>query len=307
MSKASESPRVELLARLRAHQGELADTILAGVRDALSDPAEGDDANDLADLRAAISAVLDHGFDGIEREAERSPEQRRAVFVQRLLDSRPLDAAELDYELDAWHLGAIATGANAEQALRRLAAGLDRRLLSVPGDDGAVWAWLGGGRLTSTDIERVPIVDGLADVSLAVGEPGRGSDGWRLTHQQARAALLVALRRPRRLTRYRDVALLALAPRDETTARSFVELYLSPLDDRRGSGTRLRETLRAYFATGRVASAAAAKRGISRRTMRNHMVAIEQRLGSLLDTHQAELELALRLEELREDNSAVDA
>ena len=50
-----------------------------------------------------------------------------------------------------------------------------------------------------------------AGVSSAIGEPGKGLDGWRLTHRQAQAAMRIALRRPQRLTRYADVALLAVA------------------------------------------------------------------------------------------------
>ena len=57
----------------------------------------------------------------------RSQEQRRAEIVDKLLADEPVDAgelAELGYELDGWHLGVIATGAQAGKAVRALAAGL---------------------------------------------------------------------------------------------------------------------------------------------------------------------------------------
>jgi DNA-binding PucR family transcriptional regulator len=53
-----------------------------------------------------------------------------------------------------------------------------------------------------------------------------------------------------------------------------------------------------YFAAGRNASAAASALNVSRRTMRNRMDLIEQALGAILVKHQAELELALQLENL---------
>src|SRR5665213_761206 len=81
--------------------------------------------------------------------------------------------------------------------------------------------------LAVADIERV-LADngGQKDAAFAVGEPGAGVDGWRLTHRQAQAALLVALRRPGgpRLTRYVDVALLASALRDDVLTSSLRDL-----------------------------------------------------------------------------------
>jgi DNA-binding PucR family transcriptional regulator len=78
-----------------------------------------------------------------------------------------------------------------------------------------------------------------------------------------------------------------------------MERHLSPLDNYRCPGVTLRKTLREYFAAGRNASAAALVLNISRRTMRNRMVLIEESLGYRLKERQAELELALRLEALQ--------
>ena len=234
-------------------------------------------------LLRAQASLLDRLLDAItgeyRNELERagdSPERRRAERVRRLL-------------------------AGAMGVVQGLAAGVDRRLLSVSHGEGAVWAWLGGrSSLAVTDVERVLAGEGPAGLLLAIGEPAQGIDGWRLTHRQAQAALLVALRRskPRRLTRYADVALLALALRDEPQAKSLIEVFLSPLDSRRADGTVLRETLRAYFAAGRNASSAAAALGVARHTVENRLRAVEQSVGRSLQTCLAELEVALRLEEL---------
>jgi hypothetical protein len=299
-------------------------------------------------LRGALraqAAVLDRLLERIAEEhgdelarIGRSPEQRRAERVRRLLEGGTVEEAGLDYELaDRWHLGVIATGTGAAQAVRELAVRADRRLLSVAQGQENVWAWLGGReRFAVGALERVigmgshPPEDGMgshqpeggalpgaggtvvaaggapspSDVVLALGEPARGIEGWRLTHQQAQAALVVALRRGgrggvrRAVTRYADVALLATALKDELLGRALVEVYLDPLEDARDSGPMLRETLRAYLAAERSVSSTAAALGVTRSTVESRLRRVEQNLGRLLPACLAELDVALRLEEL---------
>ena len=156
--------------------------------------------------------------------------QRRTERVQRLLSGGHCDTAELGYELECWHVGAIATGSGATEVLKRLACHLGSRLLCVPRGRDNAWAWLGSARaLTARDIEHAFDACKYLGGSLALGEPGRGLDGWRLTHLQAQAAMRVALRQARPLTRYSDVALLASVLRDDALAGSLVQIYLAPL------------------------------------------------------------------------------
>jgi DNA-binding PucR family transcriptional regulator len=139
-------------------------------------------------------------------------------------------------------------------------------------------------------------------VILALGEPARGIEGWRLTHRQAQAALVVALRRGGRermtLTRYADVALLASALKDEALARALIDIYLSPLEDSRNSGPMLRETLRAYLAAERSVSSTAAALGVVRKTVESRLRTAEEKIGRTLHPCPAELEVALLLDEL---------
>lgn len=260
-------------------------------------------------------ALLDHFTESIAHEyqqeierAAHSPELRRTEHVQRLLAGAPVDPAELGYEFDAEHLGVIAMGAKAGETVRGLAAELGRELLSVSRSERTVWAWFGGQRrVANADIERLLSVKEPAGVSLAIGESSTGIDGWRLTHRQAQAAMLVALRRPQRLTWYSDVALLAAVLRDQALARSLVEVHLSPLEDQRDGGAVARRTLRAYFAAGCNAATAAAALGVNRHTVERRLHTIEEKLGRLLHTCHAELEVALRLEELAESDGAAHA
>ena len=138
---------------------------------------------------------------------------------------------------------------------------------------------------------------------FALGEPAKGLQGWRLTHRQAQAALAVALRRSESrpggmFTRYADVALLASALKDEALARALLDIYLTPLDDHRGSGPVLRETLRAYLAAECQASSAAVKLDVARSTVAKRLRTIEEKLGRTLHPCSAELEVALLLDEL---------
>ena len=175
-----------------------------------------------------------------------------------------------------------------------LLAQLDRRLLSICKEGGIAWAWLGG----STPLQEEKLEHHLStflptQIQVAIGEPGRGIDSWRLTHRQARAALPIALRSPRGFTRYAEVALLAAALQDDLLTTSLRQLFLGPaLCDREGN-----ETLRAYFAAQRNVSSTAAALGVSRQTVTNRLRATEQRLGRSLSGCAAELEIVLRMEE----------
>ena len=244
-------------------------------------------------------AIHDEYVHEIERLAQ-SHEQRRAECARRLLAGEPVDYRELDYEVvAAWHVGVIGRGVGAARAIRALQARLGCDSLHVTPDDENVWAWLGGRRKPNVDdVERMLPTTLSADVSLAVGEPAQGLEGWCTTHRQAQEALLVSLRAPKALTRYADVALSASWLQDATKAQWLMDAYLSPLDDCGRSSPSLRPTLRAYFAAGRNASVAARTLRVSRRTMRNRMLIIERALGNRLNENQAELELALRLHEL---------
>jgi GGDEF-like domain len=243
---------------------------------------------------------------GREREREeRSPARSRAELVHGLLTGARVAVEKLGYDLDAWHVCVIATGLGADKALRSAAVVLGRDLLLVA-IDAETWAWLGGQRKPSmSDVERALSGSELAGVSLAISEPARGIKGWRLTHREAQAALLVAREWPRRLTRYLDVALEAAALQDEALAQSLMEAYLSPLDDprSRAGGTR-RRMLRAYFKAEHNASSTAAALNVDRSTVHRWLADVEGRLGCRLHERQAEIEMALRLENLREHHPA---
>jgi hypothetical protein len=270
-------------------------------------------ASGLREMSRAQASLLDQLVVGVTREhvaelqrTTRPQEHRLLERVRMLLagegvegDAGVVDSG-LDYDLDGEHLGVIATGAGAAAAMRELARGLGRQLLCVARDEGTVWAWLGGrGALEMGELERACATQAVVDVRLVAGESAGGLEGWRWTHRQAQAALLVAQRRPRPLTRYADVALLAAALGDRLLARSLLEIYLAPLEDPRNGGGVLRETLYAYLAVERNVSSAALTLKIARSTMVKRLQIIEDRLGRTLHPCPAELEVALSLATLK--------
>ncbi len=257
-------------------------------------------------LLRAQAALFDHLLAAVSEEYSReqqgrldSAEQRRGDRVKRLLAGELLDTSELAYDFEACHLGIVASGRAAAEPLGDVAEWLGRRLLLVRCEEDTVWAWLGSRRkLDPDELESLASRQFPAGVSVAIGEPGEGLSGWRLTHRQAQAALPVALRSGESPVRYAEVALVASMLRDDLLVTSLRELYLAPLAQERDGGAVARQTLWAYFAAERNVSSAAAMLGVSRRTVSNRLRAIEERFSPPLLVSAIEMEAALRLDEL---------
>ncbi len=233
---------------------------------------------------------------------QRLPSRRLTENVEGLLEGGSADHADLDYRLDASHIGLIAAGERAELECRRMAQRLGCDLLLLPraedivGIEEIVWAWFGSRR--TIEFERLArLAEGKRFLFLAAGEPRRGLDGWRLSHREAQAALAVALLQPGRLTRHSDVALVAHALRNEATARSLLDRYLKPLDRHRDS-EELRRTVRTYLDLDCNAASTASALGVNRHTVQRRLRKVEELIGEPLAARRAELDVALRLERL---------
>jgi len=228
-----------------------------------------------------------------------SREARRAERIERLLAGELIDVEDLSYDLEGHHLGAVLKGGDARDSIRRVAGDLDCRLLTVSRDEETLWIWLGGREaLEPLELERRIEPQLPPQTRVAIGEPGEGPAGWRLSHLQARAALPVALRSSETFVRYGDVALLASILQDDLVASSLRELYLAPLEGGRDGGVAMRDTLRAYFAADRNVSSAAVALGVNRHTVTSRLRSVEDRLGCQLNDCATELDLALRFDSL---------
>jgi hypothetical protein len=264
----------------------------------------------LTQLLRGRAALLDRLLAAVSEEYEqeaqslhRSSEQRRAERVERLLAAEPLDTTGFDYDFDGVHVAAVVIAPDASEVARHLAGRLGCRLLFVRRSAEVAWAWFGASRQLDTNALRgLPDPDRSGNVVMALGEPARGLAGWRLTHRQAAAALPIAVRRRQAMVRYGDVALLAAVGDDELLRTSLHRLYLAPLDAGR-DGESARETLRAYFATARNVSSAAARLGVSRRTVASRLKSIEVRIGVTIADALPDIEVALWIDELERGGS----
>ncbi len=256
-------------------------------------------------LERLISSIA-HEYTREIGRCGQSLEQQRIDSVLRLLDDASANVAELAYDFGLWHLGLIAKGDEANRALQVLAANRGQQFLSVFRSNELLWVWLGT-RSRPTDKEIEDILRSAtwpAEVSVGIGEPARGIDGWRLTHWQAHEALQVSLG-SQRPSRYADVSLLTLVLQNNVATRSLTETFLTPLGPRHGKGEVVRRTLRAYFKAGGNAAAAANDLGLTPKTVRRHVHDVELRIGRSLPTCHAELAVALSLEELSTDVSTL--
>jgi len=249
-----------------------------------------------------MAKVADAYGDEVDRVA-RSPGQREAARIAGLVQSdSPVAPHDFDFDFDLWHVGAIFRGESAERAARWVADRFGYRLLCAERDEKTVWAWLSSPRQTAAeDVGRLLVENMPDELTVAIGESRSGVEGWRLTHREARMALQVMLFRPRRLTRGRDVVLLAGILTDETLVRSLLDNYLAPLEGNRSFNLSLLDTLRAYFAVGGNAAAAAAALGVTRHTVQRRIRAIEQILGRPIHACYSELVVALQLVDLIDD------
>lgn len=248
----------------------------------------------LEQLTAAVTAE----YECERARVTRSAEQRRKDLVQRLLLGEPVQA-EFDYEFNAWHLGIVAAGSGSARFAQKAANDLTGELLLIASGDGAVWAWISRQRkITPSSIKDLLRSSQGSGVSLAIGEPGQGIGGWRLTHSQAQEAMWVSVHSGKPVTRYAEVLLLSAALRNSISAKSLKDIFLGPLDDDRNGGQVLRQTMRALLETGYNVKAAASMLGVDRSTVRKRRRTVEERLGRPLHSCQSELDIAMRLEEL---------
>jgi hypothetical protein len=174
----------------------------------------------LRQMRATQAELVCELTEAIEREHQRereriapSPQQHRGKTVRKLLAGKPADPteiAELGYDINGrWHVGAVLTGEHGENTLRQLKQQLGASLLWVAGAQGTAWAWLGAERTPTTEhMAQLAHPAGATPQSVAIGEPAKGFDGWRLTHHQAREAVALAARTPSQVARYSDAPLL---------------------------------------------------------------------------------------------------
>lgn len=274
-----------------------------------SAPHEVDRATVLVDLWSRAGDWLDHATSASilvhqdeRRRIVRSGTAQRFELVQILLadaepDSRELALALGGYPLQGTHTAVILRAASVE-AISRLeptahaltaAVGCARPLLVEPGGR-ELWLWLPGSVGTVPDDFAMP-----PSVVAVVGGPADGLTGFRVTHEEAVAALsfVTAQATAPAITQYDEVASLALLARDRAAAYRFVQRVLGPLHDDVAGRDRLRETVLVLLRSAGV-DEAAGRLGVHKNTVRYRLAQAEELLGHPLSERRGDVELALR-------------
>jgi hypothetical protein len=243
--------------------------------------------------------LSDYVTDIYQQEVERgarSGEQRRFHAIRDFLEGKPMVDSPPDLDLERYHLGFVAWGEGGKQLARDLAAALGRPLLIYNVLNQSWWGWLSGSRQL-TPVEERSLLDAEAPehAGIAFGLEGFGESGFTATNRQALRARRVARKTERRVVRYVDVAVEALASENRTDARAFVARELRGIEADDKASRERRETIAAYFAAEHNAASAAATLGIHQQTVANRLRAAEEQLGHPVGARRVELELALRL------------
>jgi DNA-binding PucR family transcriptional regulator len=170
--------------------------------------------------------------------------------------------------------------------------------LFVPCDESSAWAWLAltPGAVLRWDDPQAVIGERDPTVSVALGEPAAGVEGFRRTHRQALSARSVALAAwPTHIqvTHFADVAPIAMMCADIESARDWVSETLGALAIDSERHARLRETARVFLSTGGSYTATADRLFLHRNTAQYRVQKAEELRGRPLREGRLDVELAL--------------
>lgn len=273
-------------------------------------------------VSASMFDVVDHTTTAVvaeylqERERwNRSVEARRAETVAEILGGGAVDVdaagRALGYDLRRWHIGLVlwseqaAEGEDRLVALQHAVAEISeamtgsQRPLVLASEGTSLWAWAGSTERPADEtiaaVAETPRADGI---SVAVGEPAHGVEGFRHTHERAmlaRRVMRLAGARPGRVQRYGSLALTAVLTADVELMRAFVAEELGELSADDDATSRLRATLLVYFEEDFSASRTGRRLAIHRNTVNYRVNRCEELLGRPLRERRVELEVALLL------------
>ncbi len=252
-------------------------------------------------------------------ERERWLENRntvRAALVREVLAAAEIDidsmTAAIRYPLKRAHLAVVlwcresAIGdelALMERFVNRFAEsiGAQESSLFISVDRVTAWAWIpvppDAGTNAVARLREFAAADGQC---VAAGRPLPGVDGFRRSHQQARAAHTVATASgatDRQCTAASDtgLALAALLGSNIEAASTWTHEVLGPLGSATHGDKRLRDTLRTFLGTGSSYKAAAEELHMHSNTVKYRVQRAVDRRGRPIDDDRLDVEVALSL------------
>ncbi|RJS46690.1 PucR family transcriptional regulator [Nocardioides cavernaquae] len=258
-----------------------------------------------------INASIEESAEIFQEERDRVRQgaaAQRLVAVRSILagggsDPRELSAALGGHPLSAYNTALLLRTDDADRVselreavtvLARVTQSRNPLLVSPGGRD--LWCWFTN--RSAPDLHALSdSVDWLQErgISVAVGTPLVGVEGFRLSHQEAQQAQKIAFRSVATptLTLFSDVELLSLLWSSGEAAQRFATRTLGALADEAEGPTRLRQTLHALLSTGSV-DAASRLLSVHKNTVRYRVNQAEALLAQPLGYVPAEVALAIR-------------
>jgi DNA-binding PucR family transcriptional regulator len=277
--------------------------------------------HDAEQLSAVLAMSSRHMFTFIDRSCEYLVAEFQSTYggsagqlarapgevIRELVGDGPVDeglaSAVLGYDVRGHHLAfvlsPVAAAGDVHAALDALAARAGATTVHLPVGDGTLWAWFSWPAAPSpaqlADLAAVPLTGVLA----GMGRPGRGRQGFRRSHHQAREADRAARlsRHPRAgVTGFQEIQLAAVMCTDPERARPFAADRLGALGGRDETCARLRETLLVYLSQGCSRTRTAAALHVHHKTVSYRLSQAEQLLGRPIDEDILELGAALLID-----------
>ena len=239
----------------------------------------------------------------------RGADAARTARVRSVLEDETTDPAAAQaatgLRMGCWHTAAVLwTRPGVPEAHRALAhaaaalapAGGDaERPLQVAADTHTVWAWVSGPAPVHPDPSRVAAAAGPG-LRVALGEPGRGLEGFRASHREAlRARAVAEIGGDGPVVGFGEVALAALLAEDLDALRTWVQRVLGDLARDDEACARLRATVRELLAGPGGPAEAAARLHVHRNTVRYRQRRAEELRGVPLHTGALDVAVALEM------------
>ncbi|RMI28811.1 helix-turn-helix domain-containing protein [Nocardia stercoris] len=267
-----------------------------------------------ARIAGLVNGYIDRVIEGLidiyaseRRRWDARTDATRAAQVRAVLDAEDLDLASAEQMLSAslrgWHQFAVLwtpPGTRDPAAMLRagaalVAAATGKPPMTVEIDDHTWWVWITSVARTALDAEQLRRDLGAQPkLSLAVGDPATGLNGFRQTFRDAEAARAVALAtRGRGLTMYSEVALPALFADHLPAVEAWARRVLGGLVGGDENAARLRETVRAFLDARGSYTDAAARLHVHKNTVHYRVRKVEELLEHPLTERRLEIEVAL--------------
>ncbi|MFD3743321.1 PucR family transcriptional regulator [Nocardia sp. NPDC058633] len=267
-----------------------------------------------ARMADVVNSYIDQVIEGLidiyaseRRRWDARTDVARVAQVRAVLNADDLDVASaeqmLSVSLRGWHQFAMLwtppEASDPRASLRAgtalLAAATGKTPMTVEVDDHNRWVWISSVARPVLDTEQLAHdLRTHSKLSIALGDPATGLQGFRQTYRDAQQARAVALTgHGHGLTAYADVGLAALFADRIADAQAWAVRVLGALIGADETAARLRETVRVFLAARGSYTDAATRLHVHKNTVHYRVRKAEELLGHPLSERRLDIEVAL--------------